>query len=226
MRKRIIGQAVGALISASYTAADIWFNVQTIFPHWDWRWQGLIGFLLFAGCLIGIIVDRQIEINRLRSGRPNMIIGNRATASLVDHPSTSELDVKFRLLYRNDGAKSAYQTRFRVGFAPIDSPQDFKPFLEHDFVNPIDPGGDLEHGSDITVRQKYSRDAQSKMNVDAPLGWLVYCAVRYSDSGQGGNFYEDERWFAYMLGSNLSHATAQQKSALEPYVRQAYPPEN
>jgi hypothetical protein len=210
---------VGAVSSGLYTAASLVLHTSVLFPGWHWEYQALFGFLIFAGVMIWMVWERQSKLNDLR---PHMVLGSNSGATAVRLPGTSELEFKLHPTYRNAGKKPAYQFRIRLGLAPLDNPQSFKALADLDSANPIEPST-LEHGRTIRVKYKITEEKGAGINVKGPQKWLIYCAIRYSDSAEGGKIYSNENWFEYKLGGNFSHATLAHKASLEPYVRAAYP---
>ena len=221
MGKKAVFQAVGSIMLGSNVAIPMYLDAQGLFPNWPYQYHELFGFLAFALFVGWIIFSKQSHINKLESGRPNMTIGNRIKASTSIRES--ELDILLKILFRNAGTKPAYQAIFKLGIAPAQEPRAFWSLPNETTANPIDPDTDLEFGRDITLRQKTEQDSYGNRKILGAKEWLIYSAIKYSDSPSGGKWYEDEWWFHYKAqGKDLQDATLEQKQQLEQYVRRVF----
>lgn len=221
MGRKAVIQTGGAILLGCNVAIPMFLDAQGLFPNWPYQYYTVFGFIAFAVFMGWIIFGKQSHINKLESGRPKMTLGNRIKASTSIRES--DMDILLRLLFRNAGTKPAYQVIFKVGVAPAQEPQAFCGLPNETTANPIDPDTDLEYGRDITLRQKSERDNYGTFHIVGAKEWLIYSAIKYSDSPSGGKWYEDEWWFYYKAqGRNLQDATLNQKQELEHYVRQAF----
>jgi hypothetical protein len=151
--------------------------------------------------------------------RPVLTLGESLGASTSINEDAKMVHVDINLSYRNIRDYPAYQLRFRVGYAPAETPYGFvsKPDLIN--TNPIYSGIDFYVSLNLS---------EPFIKIDSTYAvpckeLLVYCDLRYSDAHSGGNWYEDEWWFLYPLNAGaLGSALPEQKEALEPYVRLAY----
>ncbi len=209
---------ISAIASATTYTLDITQIIQL-----EWEWWPLVGFGIFFGLVTWIFFDLYGQVVKLRAGRPNMTLGNRAKAETVNYETTSEMDIKFRLLFRNSGTKNAHLLKYRTAIASPQEPSKCKALPDLTSANPVAPNTDLEFGRNLTIRQKYEKTPDGQLIFNAPIEWLIYSAVIYDDSPTGGKQYRDEWWFYYGYGSkDLQDATLEQKQIFEPYVRELF----
>lgn len=221
MRKTTI-QVVGVALSALNVAIPLWLNAQQLLPLWQWQLHAIIGFLAFAGFMIWIVYDKQYFINRLQSGRPNIILSDRITSEHINFKDRCEFNVILNILFRNIGTKPAFQLSINIGFAPTNKPHDFRMSKEKTIANPIAPNSNLKFNRMINIKQQYTLIGDD-MQFSVYQDWLIYCAIKYSDSSTTGRWYE-EKWFLYYMFpcNHLDHASIKQKEMLEPYIIDAY----
>ena len=212
---------VGVILSGLYTAGSLILSAQGVFPNWPWQLHCLIGFIIFAGIMVWTIVDKQSDINNLKSGRPELTLGKTMGVNRKVDERTSEIKIEFNLFFRNIGTKAAHKFHSRIGYAQDSDVSKFKLLNEKTSVNRIDCDNDFEVGESLSGIVKYIEKDGKK--IVSPVITLSHCMVSYSDSPSNGKLDKEEWWFSYRADQKyLGIMSEKQKTSLEPYVRKAY----
>ena len=171
--------------------------------------------------LRGNITSMQSQlIQCLNQHRPIMRPQDNLNASTSIDEQAHELNINAPLGFINSGDKGAYKLSFRVGFAPVEVPQQFQNYLEQAITSTVYPGSQLSAPFDYI--EPFTRSGNGTMLLNSEE-LLIYCDVRYYDAPTGGHCYEDEFWFRYPLFTPLlGSAFTQEVQALEPFVRATY----
>jgi hypothetical protein len=156
----------------------------------------------------------------LNQHRPIIRPQDTLNASTSIDEQAHELNINAPLGFINSGENGAYRLRFKVGFAPVEAPQQFQTYLEQEITSPVYPGSPLS--APFNYIEPFTRLGNGAMLVNSKV-LLIYCAVRYYDAPTGGHCYEDEFWFRYPLSTPLlASAFKPEVQALEPFVRVTY----
>jgi hypothetical protein len=118
---------------------------------------------------------------------------------------------------KNIGGKPAYQTRIRQCDADLKNPQDiYAPPDEYE-TNPI--------FTDVTDKHLHVYYSVGYNNSESKV-ILIYVNFKYSDSPNGGNWYEQSYWWACLPNLKpqgvLQSARPEWISLFEPFVKQLY----
>lgn len=212
-------QIGGAILSVVYVASSLILDLKDVFPDWPGELHYLVGFIVFAGIMSWIIVDKQSEINDLRTGKPQVAISRTAVKGAVDE-KTSEMKIELSFSFRNIGGKDAYRFRCNLGYAPEREVSKFRFLDEVTSVNRIVANNDFETVAFMAGSVKYAERDGVK---EVPTGRaLIICMVSYSDSEHNGKLYEEEWWFSYRADRGyLGLMSEEERNSMEPYVRKA-----
>ena len=225
MRKIGFIKIVGIIAGIMVTCVGIVFNIRETVMIAGYAVNPSIllgvGFSLFAGFMGWIVHSQQKRIYELEgTNRPIITIGSTIKGSTYVRDADSKVDTTMRLGFRNGGNRPAYRIHVKIGYAPAQRPDLFRPESGVNNPNRIDPG--VEFAIDFRMTQKFAKTPEGKRGV-VSIETLVYCGIRYSDSPIDGQWHEDEWWFKYTLDDRfMSFASIQQKEMLEPYVRNVF----
>lgn len=221
MGKKAIFQTVGAVMLGLNVAVPMVLDARGLFPHWNWQYHVLIGFIAFCVFIGWIIFSKQSQINKYESGRPQLTIGDKTSLTRDVREKEHKVIFGLHMYHQNSGLKPAYQLRIRVGYALEGKPEGFILFSENTSSNPVYPDGS-QWGIQHTFEQQYEiKDGQNILK--ATRGVLIHCVLDYQDAPTKGKAYHEEWWYSYNFErQSLSALSIPRKKELEPYVKLAY----
>lgn len=121
--------------------------------------------------------------------------------------------------FKNIGKHPAKNLRLRIGVVTKKNPESFRIDTDVSVANRLDVENTFNwresYSQPIKMEGKIPRLQEKKL--------FIYLLLTYEDAYQPKKTYHDEFWLSYTPGYfSIDHATFEERSILEPYVKEAF----